>query len=39
MNLGQREKALMAFQKLLDEYPESDKLDVALKEMEYLGGP
>jgi len=39
VNLGERQKALEAFQKLLDEYPESDKVDEALKEMEYLGGP
>ena len=39
MNLGEGQKALKAFQKLLDEYPESDKIDEALKEMEYLGGP
>ena len=36
--LGERDRALVAFRKLLDEYPESEYLPVARKEMKYLGG-
>ena len=36
--LGERDRALAAFRKLLDEYPESEYLPAARKEMKYLGG-
>ena len=36
--LGERDRALAAFRKLLDEYPESEYSPAARKEMKYLGG-
>ena len=36
--MGERDRALAAFRKLLDEYPESEYLPAARKEMKYLGG-
>ena len=36
--LGERDRALAAFRKLLDEYPDSEYVRAAQKEMKYLGG-
>ncbi len=36
--LGERDRALEAFRKLLDEYPDSEYVPTARKEMKYLGG-
>jgi len=34
--LGEKENALLAFQKLLDEYSDSEYVEMARKEMTYL---
>ncbi len=37
--LGDRDAALAAFQKLLDQHPSSEYVEDARKEINYLGGP